>query len=378
MSPMRCARAVCPAPAALRRSLLRWYRREGRDLPWRRVADNPYAQLVAETMLQQTRVQTVIPYYRRFLRRFPNVRKLARASSDDVLSLWAGLGYYSRASNLHRAAQRMVECFDGRVPETVEALRSLPGVGRYTAGAVGSIAFGLRTPILDGNVARVLARLFALTDDISTTPVRRRLWQLAEDILPRTRCGEFNQALMDLGAMVCTPRAPACPRCPLRGSCLANARGLADELPRVKSVPPVTKLNLTSLVVVAGRSVLLRQRPLGGLWGGLWEPPATERLVARRSALPIREILPEVVSARIASFHKLGSVTHTLTHRKVLFLAYGAELTGVRPRIPPGAALPRFRWACLDRLEGMAISRAHHKVLALHPSNAHSPRSHRD
>ncbi len=160
--------------ARMRRKLLHWYRREARDLPWRRRQDDAYAQWLAETMLQQTRVDTVIPYYRRFLRRFPTVQKLARAPLDDVLRLWAGLGYYSRARNLHRAAQVMVDRHQGRVPDSVEALRALPGVGRYTAGAVASIAFGLRAPILDGNVARVLARLYAIRDDVSTTSVRHR------------------------------------------------------------------------------------------------------------------------------------------------------------------------------------------------------------
>ena len=348
----------------MRRKLLHWYRREARDLPWRRRQDEPYAQWLAETMLQQTRVDTVIPYYRRFLRRFPTVRKLARAPLDDVLRLWAGLGYYSRARNLHRAAQVMVDRHSGRVPDSVEALRALPGVGRYTAGAVASIAFGLRAPILDGNVARVLARLFAIRDDVSTTSVRHRLWCLAEEILPRSRCGDFNQAVMDLGATICTPRAPACPLCPLRGLCRAHDLGLTDELPRRTRNVSVSELHIASLIVRSRECVLILKRPSEGLWGGLWEPPGIEG--GRTVGEPLlRSLLGAASARRIGGVRRLGGVSHQLTHRQVRFWVFLAEFSGSRPRLPSNRGKPALRWVPQNRLASLPISRAHLKVFGL-------------
>jgi len=350
--------------ARIRRKLLNWYRREARDLPWRRKQDDPYAQWLAETMLQQTRVDTVIPYYRRFLRRFPTVRKLASSPLDDVLTLWAGLGYYSRARNLHRAAQIMVDQHKGQLPDSVEALRTLPGVGRYTAGAVASIAFGLRAPILDGNVARVFARLFAIREDVMTTSVRNRLWCLAEEMLPRLRCGDFNQAVMDLGAMICTPRAPACPRCPLRSLCTAHGLGLADELPRRTRNVSVTELHIASLIVRSRDRVLIRKRPSEGLWGGLWEPPGVEGSKTISPSL-VRSLLGAALARKIGEVRRLGGVSHQLTHRHVRFSVFLADISASRPRLPSNRGTPALRWVPQSRLASLPISRAHLKVFGL-------------
>ena len=196
-------------PAAARRALLAWYDANRRDLPWRRTSD-PYAIWVSEAMLQQTRVETVIPYYERFLARFPDIESLATADLDDVLGEWAGLGYYSRARNLRRAAQVVVEDHNGRLPDDIEGLRSLPGVGRYTAGAVASIAFDREEPIVDGNVARVIARLLDIGENIKNPDVERRLWKVAGELARGKRPGDLNQSIMELGATICTPRSPRC------------------------------------------------------------------------------------------------------------------------------------------------------------------------
>ena len=201
----------------VRGALLGWYRRHKRDLPWRRTRD-PYAIWLSETMLQQTRVETVIPYYERFLARFPSVQALAEAAPDEVSKLWSGLGYYSRARNLHAAARKVVDGYGGELPSDVAALQELPGIGRYTAGAVASIAFDRAAPIVDGNVARVLARLLDLRDDVSAPATQQRLWAEAEALARGPKPGDLNQSLMELGALICTPRAPKCLLCPLRVS----------------------------------------------------------------------------------------------------------------------------------------------------------------
>jgi A/G-specific adenine glycosylase len=214
----------------LRRALLDWYRANRRDLPWRATRD-PYAIWISEAMLQQTRVETAIPYYERFLARFPDLQTLADADSDDVLGVWAGLGYYSRARNLHAAARIVVDEHAGELPDDAEALRSLPGVGRYTAGAVASIAFDRPEPVVDGNVSRVFARLRGIRDDVRKAATVRRLWEEAAALVRGPHPGDLNQALMELGARVCTPRAPRCPVCPVAHHCEAQRGGDAEALP---------------------------------------------------------------------------------------------------------------------------------------------------
>ena len=211
--------------------LLDWYEREAADLPWRRSRD-PYAIWLAEIMLQQTQVNTVIPYYERFLQRFPDIASLAAADKDEVLKLWEGLGYYRRAHNLQRAARQVMQEHDGKLPRRAAGLQKLPGIGRYSAGAIASIAFAEAAPVLDGNVMRVFARLTDLDEDITRPATQRQLWALAQDWLHPTRPGAWNQALMELGRRVCRPRQPDCPRCPLQDACLARARGRQNELPR--------------------------------------------------------------------------------------------------------------------------------------------------
>ena len=226
----RRGQALSNLSKARRRPLLAWYDAEKRAMPWR-LSTDPYRVWVSEIMLQQTTVSTVIPYYGRFLKRFPDVAALAGADEDEVLRLWAGLGYYSRARNLHRAAQAVVSEHGGRLPGTLAGLRSLPGVGRYTAAAVASIAFGLPAELVDGNVIRVYARLFALRGDPKSPALQAKVWALAAEHLDHRRPGDWNQALMELGATVCSPVGPECGRCPLAEDCLARRRGLQDSIP---------------------------------------------------------------------------------------------------------------------------------------------------
>jgi A/G-specific adenine glycosylase len=252
---------------------VRWYRAERRDLPWRRTTD-PYRIWISETMLQQTRVAAVLPYYERFVTRFPSVAALAAAPVEDVLALWAGLGYYRRARHLKKAAEIIMARHGGELPEEEPALLALPGVGRYTAGALRSIAFDRPAPILDGNVFRLLSRFLARAGTWNRSSDKERFWEIAEAVVPRRNAGDFNQALMEMGALICTPRLPECGRCPVRRRCRARRLGKVDRFPSPRQRPPAEDVERDVYVLRDRRGrVLLRQRPEGGRMGGMWELP---------------------------------------------------------------------------------------------------------
>jgi A/G-specific adenine glycosylase len=255
-------------------AVLAWYRRHGRrDLPWQRER-SAYRVWVSEIMLQQTQVATVIPYYERFMTRFPSLLALAEAEPDEVLHLWSGLGYYARARNLHRAAQQVRNIHNGRFPEAIEPVMELPGVGRSTAGAILSLALDQPHPILDGNVKRVLARCFAVEGWPGRAQVERRLWELAGSLTPKSRVQAYNQAMMDLGAMVCVRSRPACASCPLSGQCLALARGNVHDYPGKKPVAGKPMRPVFMLLLHNGQGeLMLERRPPSGVWGGLWSLP---------------------------------------------------------------------------------------------------------
>ena len=262
--------------AGLRRRLLAWYRKNKRDLPWRRTQD-PYQIWISEIMLQQTRVAAVVPYYARFLALYPDAASLARAREQDLLAAWAGLGYYSRARNLQKAARNIVEL--GEFPREYHTLRALPGIGDYTAAAVASIAFGSPHAVLDGNVARVLSRLAAESGDIKSEIVRKRLRAIADNLLDRKRPGEFNQALMELGATVCLPKAPLCERCPVRHDCEARRQGLESQLPVRGARPAADQRAKRLLVVEKAGKILFWQRPEdSSRLAQFWELPEPEHL----------------------------------------------------------------------------------------------------
>jgi A/G-specific adenine glycosylase len=340
---------------------LRWYRRNRRDLPWRRTRD-PYAIWISEAMLQQTRVETVIPYYERFLTRFPDVGTLACADLDDVLGHWAGLGYYSRARNLHAAAREVMERFDGDLPDDAVALRSLPGIGRYTAGAIASIAFDQPEPVLDGNVMRVLARLHGIRDDVRRPAGTARLWQEAAALCRGPRPGDLNQALMELGARVCTPRAPDCSSCPLSGACVARRSGDPEAIPkRSPRSRPRRVRAVAALLLRRGRTLMVR-RPPGGLLGGLWELPGGEFERGERPEAALRRTLRNTTGLSIRALEPLGRVTHLFTHRAL-------ELHVFRGSAPLGpvrlAGFEEHRWIAPARLGQLAQARLTRKALAL-------------
>jgi A/G-specific adenine glycosylase len=296
--------------------LLDWYRKHRRDLPWRRTRD-PYAIWISEAMLQQTRVETVIPYYERFLERFPDVQALASCDSDDLLGIWAGLGYYSRARNLRKAANVVVERHGGELPDSVEALRELPGIGRYTAGAVASIAFDKPEAIVDGNVARVLARVLDVRDDIAAPAVQKRLWAEAEALAQGPAPGDLNQALMELGATVCTPKSPSCGVCPVRGRCAGLAAGDPENLPlKTKKPKPRAVEGVAGWVERRGK-VLAVRRPPHGLLGGLWELPGGELAAKEAPEAGMQRALHQAVGLRTPAAERLGSVEHLFTHRRL-------------------------------------------------------------
>jgi len=315
----------------VRRRLSAWYTRHARDLPWRGKRD-PYAIWVSEVMLQQTQVATVIPYFRRFLKKFPNVDALARAKLDTVLKTWEGLGYYGRARNLHKAAKTVVAEFAGKLPRTVKELQRLPGIGRYTAGAMASIAFGLDEPVLDGNVERVLCRVFRVRSTLKEAATQKKLWKLARELMPLGRAGHFNQALMDLGATVCTPRKPGCPRCPLRNLCLAHQKNEEEALPVRTPRKPVPHWDVAVAVIRKRGRIFIDRRKPEGLLGGLWEFPGGKRRRGESlEACLLREIREELgIKVRIR--RPLVVAKHAYTHFKVTLHAFECEHVSGRPR----------------------------------------------
>ncbi|MEX2115046.1 MAG: A/G-specific adenine glycosylase, partial [Pirellulales bacterium] len=252
-------------PSGLRRRLLAWYRRHRRDLPWRRTSD-PYAIWVSEIMLQQTQVATVVPYFHRFLAAFPSIGALAESEESEVLRLWEGLGYYRRARQMHRAARLLVAEHQAAFPRDLAIVRGLPGIGRYTAGAIVSIAFDLPAPILEANTVRLLSRLIGYRGDTSSVAGQKVLWKTAESLLPKRGSGELNQALMELGSLICAPRAPDCHRCPLNSLCTAQRRGEQERIPRLRAKPRIESVREAAIVLWRGDRVLLRRRATGERW----------------------------------------------------------------------------------------------------------------
>lgn len=328
------------------RRVLRWYALHKRSLPWRGQKD-PYAIWVSEIMLQQTRVETVIPYYERWMKRFPDIARLAEASESEVLSTWEGLGYYGRARNLHRAAKQVLEEFGGELPHDLSGLRTLPGIGRYTAGAILSMAFGLDAATLDGNMRRVFARVFDVAEPADSSVGAAALWALAEQHLPAGRAGDYNQALMDLGATVCLPRNPNCPICPLRSLCQARAGGFQEQRPVLKPKPEVPHYTVTAAVLLRNGKVLLAKRPSRGLLGGMWEFPGGKVEAQETLAECLGREIREELGAGIYVGQPLGVFRHAYTHFRITLHAFLCELVGDEPRPIQAAELA---WVALPDL----------------------------
>jgi len=317
--------------AALRRRLqqrlLSWFETARRDLPWRRDRD-PYRIWVSEVMLQQTTVAAVVPYFERFLHAFPTLRDLAAAPEQDVLRQWEGLGYYRRARDLHRAARQLAATHGAALPDDPDVVRELPGMGRYTLGAVLSQAFDRRLPILEANSLRVLCRLFGRRDDPRRGPAQRWLWQVAEDLLPTQRVGDFNQALMELGAVVCTPTAPRCAECPLASDCVAGRLGLQDEIPVKAPAPAVTEVREAAVVIRRDADVLLVQRPeSANRWANLWEVPHGP-LGEGESHEDAAVRLAREAGLVVALGSELLTLRHGVTRFRITLACFEAEHTG--------------------------------------------------
>lgn len=328
--------ALAAAPPAIARPLLTWYARAKRDLPWRGSAD-PYRVWVSEIMLQQTQVERVREYFVRFIERFPTVHDLATAREHDVLRRWEGLGYYRRARQLHAAARQIVADHDGEFPRTVDGLMALPGIGRYTAGAIASIAFGVPAPIVEANSRRVFARLVGHDRPLGGTAGDAPIWEVAERLVPRRGAGRFNQAVMDLGAMICTPDRPLCSRCPLADVCVAHATRRAEEIPVKALRRQLRQMHETAVVMRHGTHVLVERRGPGEWWEGLWDFPRDGSAAGR----------------------KLGAVRYTVTHHQIECVV--RERSAAR-RSPP---TDNRRWVTVAGLATLAMTAPGRRIAAL-------------
>jgi len=336
--------------------LLTWFARVRRDLPWRRTRD-PYAIWVSEIMLQQTRVETVIPYYERFVGRFPDVASLAAAPLEDVLSMWSGLGYYRRARHLALGAREVVVRHGGQLPSEPAALQGLSGVGRYTAGAIASIAFGVCAPLVDGNVARLLARLYAIEEPIDAPRTVKALYELAGSLVPPEAPGDFNQALMELGATVCTPQAPRCALCPVSAACAALAAGRARELPITTKKKPSPRIQLTVALVQDRGRVLLGKRSADGLFADMFEPPLVQARGAKARAAFAAAGIAIKARAKV-----VGQCVHVLTHRVLDVNAVVAEQRG---RLGSLSGYVELRFVDRASLSDLPMSTLARNLLAL-------------
>ena len=360
--------AVISEDRNLAARLIRWFRESRRDMPWRvppgsKVGSlpDPYHVLVSELMLQQTQVATVIPYFHRFIETFATIGDLAAAEEGRVLRLWQGLGYYSRARNLMKAAKKVVDDFGGVMPRDVETLLTLPGVGRYTAGAIASLAYDTPAPILDGNVARVLCRLDLIETDPRDKPTQAVLWARAEELLPAKHASDFNSAMMELGATICTPRNPRCLFCPVQNRCKAFAAGRQNDVPLKRAAKPTPHVDRWTLCLRRGDAWLMQQRPARGRWAGLWQfvtiaPPATS---GTKPKTP-RAAFSELLGVKLAALTPLETVSHGLTHRRYTFHPHVTRLGQAIDVKSPGV-----EWITNTRINDLALSKPQLAILAL-------------
>ncbi|MCG8338229.1 MAG: A/G-specific adenine glycosylase [Proteobacteria bacterium] len=340
--------------------ILSWYHQNKRDLPWRKTAD-PYCIWISEIMLQQTQVRTVIPYYNRFLKRFPTIEKLSQATLDDVLKQWEGLGYYSRARNLHVAAQTLAEKNLGQFPDNRNELRKLPGIGDYTSAAIMSIAFNQAVPAVDGNIKRVFARLASLDDPVNATTSNKTFNRMASQIMYHEDPGSYNQALMELGALVCKPQNPDCTKCPVSSHCTAFQNGTVEQFPQVKKRPKTPEYHIAVGVVIKDKKLLITRRAEKGLLGGLWEFPGgkLENNEEPNKAC-IREIKEET-GLDVTTVEHLATVKHAYSHFKIKmdvficdFVSGEVELSGPTDH----------RWIAPELIDKYAFPKANHKFIS--------------
>lgn len=344
---------------AFRTALIDWYDRNKRAMPWRET-DDPYRIWVSEVMLQQTRVDTARDYYPRFLKAFPTVEALAAADRDEVLKHWEGLGFYARARHLHEAAQTVVDEHSGAVPDTMDAIRNLKGIGPYTAAAVLSIAHDRPHAVLDGNVTRVLSRVFAVDEDATTTSAQRELRRLANDLLRPDRAGDFNQAMMELGALVCTPSTPLCDRCPLQPVCTAHELGTEEDYPITPESEPVPHHDIAVGLVFDDDRLLIQRRPDEGLLGGLWEFPGGKQEDDESMETACRRELQEELGIDVAVDGLFYTLSHAYSHFKITLHAFRCYIEHGTPEAREGQP---FKWVGLDDLDDYAFPRANRRLI---------------
>jgi A/G-specific adenine glycosylase len=345
----------------IQKKLLAWFGKSGRDLPWRKTKD-PYAIWISEIMLQQTQVSTVIPYYQRFLKTFPTVRRLAKTNLSKVLSIWEGLGYYSRARNLFEASRVILDRFNGKIPDALDDLLGLPGIGRYTAGAILSIAYDQEAPILDGNAKRVVSRLFAVSGNPADSKTEELLWQISESLIPNGHASSFNQAVMDLGATICTPKDPRCAHCPLHRLCKGYESGDPGRYPSRGLKKAIPLIQAVSAVIQKDGQVLLRQRPAKGLLGGLWEFPDWRVDHREDSELRLLRLIKNELGIRIKTKEFLGSFKHTYSHFKLTLHVYLCQAAGSKNV---------GTWVPLRNLRLFPMSRLHRRIAQTFRENPH-------
>lgn len=368
---MRQSLPLTPSPPNAKRfsaALLRWFSQHRRNLPWRSEPRDPYRVWLSEVMLQQTQVNTVIPYYERWLRRFPTLSSLASAPASAVLKKWEGLGYYARARNLHRAARVVMREYGGHIPTNVELLRNLPGIGRYTAGAIASLAFNQDEPAVDGNVARVLARFFTIHGDVRKRTTVELLWFLSKSLIPQGQAGAFNEALMDLGALICIPLEPKCHICPLSRHCSAYANGNPQAWPVTSPSAVIPVKNIVSIVLFDQHDrLLLAQRPPRGLLGGLWEFPACSikpsaaslSNLAQSITQRARQIIYQRTRLRVQvrQDNVLDTVTHRFSHFQMVSHVVVVHLRRSAPAIQSDSTYVKMLWVTMTRIRTLALAR---------------------
>ena len=340
-------------------TLAKWYQQEKRDLPWRDTHD-PYCILVSEFMLQQTQVKTVVPYYRRWIKSFPTAETLARARETSILKHWEGLGYYSRARNLHRSAKIIVKEFQSHVPDTWDEILKLPGVGRYTAGAVLSIAFNQSVPVLDGNVKRVLSRLFCIKENGATPASENRLWQVAGKLVPSKTPGDFNQALMELGATVCLPQKPLCLLCPLNFVCRAKLKGVQEKFPPAKIRPAAKKIEVSAAVIRRNGKTYIQQRPQKGLMGGLWEFPGGKIEKGESPEMCLEREIEEELGVQVTIKEKIMTIKHSYTQFRVTLHVFLCRLESGKIR---ATSCDQWKWVSLENINQYPFPAANVKIL---------------
>ena len=343
------------------KALLAWFDREARDLPWRRTKD-PYCVYLAEIMMQQTRVDQGTPYYERFLERFPTLQSLAEAEEEAVLKQWEGLGYYTRARNLHRTARILMEQYDGRFPEFAELLQLLPGIGKYTAGAVASIAFDQQAPVVDGNVKRVLSRLNAVTEPVDLPAVEQTLWAAAHALLPAKRPGDFNQGMMELGARICTPKSPTCAECPVQAHCEAYARNIQETLPKKTPKKSVPHYEVVVAAIQDDGRYLIGKRPSDGFLGGLWEFPGGKLQPGETHQQALQRECREELGVDVKVGGMVAVANHAYTHFKVTLNVYRCSITKGKPKARTHTEL---RWVPPEEFDAYPFPKGNHKFLGL-------------